>query len=545
MITKGSIILFIAALVLFGWRRILAYLRFFQQEEYNQVRFVRWMTSHRAFDKRGTAIVACALVANLLFCGGWIVPLSALLAATALVVTVYFFESDPRSTGKIKLVMTQRATKIASVSLALYILVTLLPLGLLCFRSCGLHEAMIITCLFALILTQSPPWLLIDANRLLWPFEQSLQRTFIDDAKGKLAQYKPFVIGITGSYGKTGAKAALGELLNQSLGPTFWPKKSINTVLGITRAIREDLRSYHRFAVMEMGAYNIGSIKKLCELTPPQAALVTAVGIMHLERFGSPENVYRAKSELAQAVSQDGILVCNGDNPGARRMAKQYDKQTTLLYGLDSSSGALDCLATDVRFDDRGTSCTIHWKDKQYPARTPLLGRPALSNALGAFTMACALGAEPSYAAACMANLQPVDNRLVLDRKGSVGFLRDAYNSNPTGFEAALEVLGTLPASRRILMTPGMIELGEQQSEQNRRLARIAAGVIDLAIIVGTVNREALLAGLTDGGFPADKIIRVETRDDAFRILASQEHSGDLILIENDLGDIHEGVVRF
>jgi UDP-N-acetylmuramoyl-tripeptide--D-alanyl-D-alanine ligase len=144
-----------------------------------------------------------------------------------------------------------------------------------------------------------------------------------------------------------------------------------------------------------------------------------------------------------------------------------------------------------------------------------------------------------------MANLQPVDNRLVLDRKGSVGFLRDAYNSNPTGFEAALEVLGTLPASRRILMTPGMIELGEQQGEQNRRLARIAAGVVDLAIVVGSINREALLAGLADGGFPTDKIIRVETRDDAFRILASQERAGDLILIENDLGDIHEGVVRF
>jgi UDP-N-acetylmuramoyl-tripeptide--D-alanyl-D-alanine ligase len=296
---------------------------------------------------------------------------------------------------------------------------------------------------------------------------------------------------------------------------------------------------------MEMGAYNIGSIKKLCDFTPPKAALVTAVGIMHLERFGSPENVYVAKSELAQAVPADGILVCNGDNPGARRMAKEYDKETTYLYGLDPSSGPLDCYATDITFDDHGTSFVIHWKGRQYSGRTPLLGRPALSNALGAFTMACALGAEPSFATACMANLQPVDNRLVLDRKGSVGFLRDAYNSNPTGFEAALEVLGTLPATRRILMTPGMIELGDQQYEQNKRLAKIASGVVDLAIVVGTVNREALLAGLHEGGFAADSIVTAESRDEAFGFLASIQSGGDLVLIENDLGDIHEGAVRF
>jgi UDP-N-acetylmuramoyl-tripeptide--D-alanyl-D-alanine ligase len=226
-------------------------------------------------------------------------------------------------------------------------------------------------------------------------------------------------------------------------------------------------------------------------------------------------------------------------------MAKEYDKANTLLYGLDSSSGPLDCLATDISFDERGTSFVIHWRGERYPGRTPLLGRPALSTALGAFTMACALGAQPAYAVACMANLEPVDNRLVLDTKGQVAFLRDAYNSNPTGFEAALEVLGTLPASRRVLMTPGMIELGDQQYDQNRKIARSAAGIVDLAIIVGSINREALLAGFQDQSFPSDQIVTVDTRDEAFLYLSEMQRQGDLVLIENDLGDIHEGVVRF
>jgi UDP-N-acetylmuramoyl-tripeptide--D-alanyl-D-alanine ligase len=159
--------------------------------------------------------------------------------------------------------------------------------------------------------------------------------------------------------------------------------------------------------------------------------------------------------------------------------------------------------------------------------------------------MACALGADPTYAAATLANLEPVDNRLVLDKKPGVSFLRDAYNSNPTGFSAALEVLRDLPAKRRILMTPGMIELGDQQFEQNRVVAREAAAVCDLIIIVGPTNKEALLAGLSDARYPNDKVIAVETRDEAFKVVQSRSSDGDIVLIENDLGDLHEGRVKF
>jgi UDP-N-acetylmuramoyl-tripeptide--D-alanyl-D-alanine ligase len=394
-------------------------------------------------------------------------------------------------------------------------------------------------------MAQLTPVALMLATRILSPVERSLQDYYYNDAKRILADLNPFVIGITGSYGKTGAKAALGDLLTQTLGSTFWPKKSINTVMGITRTIRETMRPHHKYAVIEMGAYNIGSIKRLCDFTPPKAALVTAVGIMHLERFGSPENVYKAKSEIAQALPEDGILVCNGDSPNARRMAQEHKRATTLLYGFDLTKGHLDCFATDITYDESGTSFVIHHKGERYPGRTPLLGRPALSNALGAFTMACALGAEPAFAVACLGNLPPVDNRLVLDKGATVSYLRDAYNSNPTGFEAALDVLKNLPATRRILITPGMIELGDQQYDENKRLARLAASICDLVYVVGTTNREAIVAGLSEADFPRSKTIIADSRDEAFQLLGEQSAAGDLVLIENDLGDLHEGKVRF
>ena len=541
-----SVWILAAGLLAFGWRRALSYLRYYQQEEYSSKRFWGWLKDKRAFDTRGSLVVVAVAVLTWAIPGRFLQLIVSILGAAALLAIVGYYEEDPRKVGKIKLSMTPRASKIAWVAFGAFALLTILPLCFGCCTTChAARPAVTNLSLYAIFLVELPPFLLMLANTILWPAEKALQDRYYNDAKRILYEVDPFVIGITGSYGKTGAKAALGELLNQCLAPTFWPKKSINTVMGITRAIREDLTQQHSYAVMEMGAYNIGSIKRLCDFTPPKAALVTAVGIMHLERFGSPENVFIAKSEIAQALPADGILVCNGDSPNARRMAAQHANKKVLLYGLDTSAGSLDCHATDILFSEKGTSFVIHWKGSTYAGTTPLLGRPALLNILGAFTMACALGADPTYATACLANLEPVDNRLVLDRKQEISYLRDAYNSNPTGFEAALEVLKDLPATRRIVMTPGMVELGDQQFEQNKRLASIAASVADLFIVVGKINREALTAGLNSANFAKEKLVVVDTRDEAFSVISSRGAKGDLVLIENDLGDLLEGRVKF
>jgi UDP-N-acetylmuramoyl-tripeptide--D-alanyl-D-alanine ligase len=517
---KASLFLLCAGTILFAYRRNLSYLRYFQQEEYNNKRFWSWLRTNRAADTRATGLFALVILTTVLSSTGFVVLLASALALAALIITAYYIEGDPRSTGKIKLNMTERATKTSWLSFGILAAISAIPLMWLCCP-CGVTNATILkTALVGIVVAQATPFALMLSTIALSPAEKRLQQRFVGEAKQILNDVHPFTIGITGSYGKTGAKAALGDLLNQTLGSTFWPKKSINTVMGITRTIRETMKPTHKYAVIEMGAYNIGSIKRLCDFTPPRAALVTAVGIMHLERFGSPENVYKAKSEIAQAVPADGILVCNGDSPNARRMATEYAKKTTLLYGFDLAAGQLDAFATDIAFDEKGTTFTIHWKGHRYPGRTPLLGRPALLNALGAFTMACALGAKPAFAVACLGNLTPVDNRLVLDKTPTVSYLRDAYNSNPTGF-------------------------GDQQFEQNKILARVAATSCDLFFLVGHTNREAILAGLQEAQFPTTKTILSDTRDEAFALLADHQKTGDLILIENDLGDLHEGKVRF
>lgn len=543
MLTIICLTVISAALILFFTRRGLRYLRYFQQEEYNSTRFKEWFLEKRTFDKKGTYIALIAAISTR-FATEMETCLVICLFAAATLVFIGFREEDPRIVGKIKLNMTDRATAVYNLALGLDAIAVILTISVA--SAVGAGDRIFWYWLIAVVLIQlSPLWIVI-ANAILWPNELKKQQAFLQEAKDILADYQPYTIGITGSYGKTSTKAILGSIL-EAIEPTFWTPGSINTEMGITRQIRENLKPQQELAIIEMGAYQIGSIAKLCRLTPPNAGLVTAVGVMHLERFGGADNIYVAKCELAQAVPQNGILVCNGDNPGARKMATEYKKDTTLLYGLEPELGHLDCWMSDIKASPEGTTFTLHWQGKEYPGFTKLLGVPMLSNLVGAFTMACALGKDPDYVIAAIYNIEPANNRLNLRKNGDGFILDDSYNSNPIGFVSALEVLDAFDGGRKILMTPGMVELGDVQTEENRQVALKAAGICDLVLVIGDTNKDALKAGLKEGGLTDDRVMEFANRDLALAYLTSPEHRKpqDTILIENDLPDLYEAISSF
>jgi UDP-N-acetylmuramoyl-tripeptide--D-alanyl-D-alanine ligase len=545
MLTIICLTIISAATILFFTRRGLRYLRYFQQEEYNGTRFKDWLVEKRSFDTKGSFVALLAATLSRFATGGeMIICVVICLAAAVVLIFVGFGEEDPRKVGKIKLKMTDRATAIYRLGLGLYSIAIILTIS--GTHVLGAGDNISIYWLVALVLIQSSPVWIVVANSILWPSELKKQQAFLQEAKDILAEYQPYTIGITGSYGKTSTKAILGSIL-EAIEPTFWTPGSINTEMGITRQIRENLKPQQELAIIEMGAYQIGSIAKLCRFTPPNAGLVTAVGVMHLERFGGVENIYKAKCELAQAIPADGLLVCNGDNAGARQMAGEYPKATTLLYGLEPNIGHLDCWMTDLLPSMDGTSFTIHWQGQTYPGFTKLLGVPMLSNLVGAFTMACALGKDPDYVIAAIHNLEPANSRLNLRKNGDGFILDDSYNSNPIGFASALEVLEVLEGGRKILMTPGMVELGELQAAENRQVALKAATICDLVIVVGDTNKDALKAGLAEGGLDPNKLMEFSNRDTALAYLTSPEHrqAKDMILIENDLPDLYEAIAKF
>ena len=544
--TKPSAVIAIAILIFafslaFTSKRLLRYLRFLQQEEYQTGRFFSWIRSHGAIDRKGSGMALFAI----LFAAWSSLGLGSMAAIAAAlgILLIAVLEEDPREAGKIPLRMTERAKRIYVLAVAAAGALLFLLLCYALFR--GSELSLSWYWFFHLLYYQSVPVWLALAVRLLQPGEDRRQAVFLQEATDKIAEMHPYVIGITGSFGKTSTKAILGKILEVTLAPTFCPPKSINTLMGITREIREQLKEGQKYAVIEMGAYARGSIARLCALTPPQAAIVTAVGYMHLERFGSHENILLAKSELAQAVPMSGVLICNADDEGAREIAKRHPKARTFLYSIESQTSETACRISNVETRIEGTSFTIHWNGKEYPAFTPLHGRPSLSNILAAFTMACALGAQPPLVVAAIGSLEPVDNRLQVKRFDGYTQINDAYNSNPLGFAAALDVLAALPGKRKILVTPGMIELGGEQAVENERVAKLAARVCDLVLVVGEINRAALASGLLQGGLKAVSIIYCSGRKEALEQLGRIRGEDDVVLLENDLPDLYEFDLSF
>lgn len=524
----NSLLLFMGSFC-FGTKRILRYLRYYQQEEYHSSRFLQWVWKYSAFDRKATLI---SILAILLMATGFPILMINTLFAISLIL-VACFEENPLKGGKLRLQMTKRAKEITFVTLFIY---------LLCLQLCiwPFQNLPVIQWLLQILCFQCIPLYLVVAKELLQPKEKFHQKQLRNEAIDKWKEVSPFVIGITGSYGKSSTKDILAHLLQVTLGPTFWPKKGINTEMGITREIRTHLKKGIKYAVIEMAAYGPGSIKKLCTLTPPHAAIITGIGSAHLERFGSEETIKKSKAELAQALPSTGILVCNGDNVGARWIAQENPKKLVLLYGFEKEKGPLDCWISEEKTFPNGMTFTLTWKGRNYEAFTPLFGNHSLLNIAAAFTLACTLGADPLYLIAAIRNLEPIDNRLQVKKRGKITFIHDAYNSNPIGFSAALNLLSSLPGKRRIVMTPGMIELGPQQESENCRIGKMTATVCQLALIVGKTNRDALMQGLISGGMAKEHILLCHSRTHAFETIEKQLQDDDIVLIENDLPDIYE-----
>ncbi len=513
-----------AAFTYLTWRRLLAYLRYFQQEGYEHLRFLRWTGVRPLTDPAFWVSIASAF----LFLADTV--LAVVLFTTGTVV-LGLVQPDPRESGKIPLRLTWRARRVLVVALVLA--VSAFVLLVRAFMGLEVRAPLVAASFMCVLL----PLTLIAANLLLAPYERAAQRSYYAEAVAQLARVHPFVIGITGSYGKSSTKSMLAHIL-QFHAPTLAATGSINTVMGVTRHIREELVPGHRFMVVEMGAYAIGSIKRLCALTPPSAAIITAVGDAHLERFKTTEVIYQAKSELAQAVPAGGLLVCNADSPNALRIAQANAHCRVLLYG-EHHTGALDTRVERVRFTKAGTYFVLQTADRAYECFTPVLGRPIILNLAGAFTLAVAAGVDPAIAVASFRTLKPVSNRLELVEDAGVTWLRDAYNSNQFGFRAALEVAADLPASRRIMVTPGVIELGHEQYAVNKALSKDAAAVCDYTLVVSETNRAAYVDGHRDAG-REDRLVVVANRTEAFRWLHEHLHDGDVAILENDLPDLYE-----
>jgi UDP-N-acetylmuramoyl-tripeptide--D-alanyl-D-alanine ligase len=380
-------------------------------------------------------------------------------------------------------------------------------------------------------------------NLINKPVENRISRWFIDDARRMLKEHPGLrIIGITGSYGKTSVKYYLTTLLSESFSVLMTPE-SYNTPMGIVRTIREHLKPTHEIFVCEMGARHLHDIKEITDIVEPDDGIVTSIGYQHLETFHSLENIISTKYELLDAVAdkekKEGkapgkhLKFVNGDNEIIRGNMKYKD---AITYGL---SEGVDYRATDVTVTGAGTSFSVTSPSgEKADFTTRLVGRHNVENIVGAIAAANSLGVPMSKLKMAVRRLQSVPHRLELTRHGNVSILDDAYNSNPNGAKVALETLSLFEGSVKILVTPGMVELGEKEAEYNREFGKQAAAVCDYLILVGQKNSEDIMKGALEGGMSEDAIFLKNTFNEASALMYELDAGREkVILLENDLPD--------
>ena len=535
----------------FAGMRLLTYMHVLQQEDYYNGRLFSWILKHRAFDKRVTiALIGLLFILAGLHIGGIrdLLPgffIDFLIFITFVIGT--YLEKDPRKDSKKKLVATSRAKRIF---LPTFIVAVLLAIP---------HFFISVPILWILNV-QALPFLLIIVNILLQPFEDAVQMKYWKEAHNKVLDYQPKVIGITGSYGKTSIKHILGHIL-KTQAPTLITPGSVNTPMGITRVIREQLEPNHQYLIVEMGAYGPGSIGRLCKLTPPDLGIISSIGHAHYERFKSLDNVAQTKFELAEAVirknpeegrvivhektlrfanvqklkvNNDNNFIVAGESPDVNKLSKD---KSYIAYG--------DLQLHKVVQTEKGLSITFEYQGKVYSPDIPIFGIHHAHNIILVFALAVELGIDTDDIQDALASLPQIQHRLeVKPQADGTILIDDAYNSNPVGFQSALGLLAHLgKQSRKILITPGMVELGNAHNDAHRKIGVSAAEICDICLVIKP-ERIPTFVGSFRSTSMTGTLHEFESFKDAQNWFIANKQEGDVVLIENDLPDMYEKIPK-
>lgn len=516
----------IAVLHLFyEYKRVLMML---QQNSYRNERYMRWLK-------------ASADTTSFIRMFAMIVLFVSLIAVIPAKLSVYFIllisaiGFGRLFTAKYKkpLVFTKRVWRIFLVMMILTIAVLVL-LGWYSWQISVEYMLHVITVALLALYIGSHIVVLI-ANTILAPVEKSINKKYYNDAANILAHMPNLkIIGITGSYGKTSTKHYLHRILSEKYDVLMTPG-SYNTTLGVIRTIRELLKPYNEVFIVEMGAKQIGDIKEICDLVHPTMGIVTAVGEQHLESFKTIENVQKTKFELIDALPQEGLAVINDDFPYI--FNRKVNNVSCCRYAINNTKQA-SYTVKDIIYNETGTIFTIVFNGKEIVLHTKLVGECNISNLVAAVIIALKLEVPEEKIRYAVEKIEQVEHRLNLKRTpGGVTIIDDAFNSNPVGSHMAMDVLAKFEKGQRIVITPGMIELGDKQYEHNESLGRKIAECADVAIIVGNYNKDALISGVMAGGMAQEKVKPVATFKEAQVVLASIVRAGDAVLYENDLPD--------
>lgn len=511
-----------------GFFRLQHRLHMLQQNSYFPSRYFTWFKANLSV-WRLFSVILFATVFGLYYIGAvhFLLP----IAVVELLINAAVWKNRQKTAIK-KLVYTARVRRLLFT--AGLFLAALLALGAWLSGTARLWGSLL------LVLTHFPTLLMLAAFYCNQPAEKTIANFYLKQAKKILAQRPGLkVLGVTGSFGKTTVKTVLAQILKEKFNTVATPG-SFNTPMGLVRTVREHLRPETEVLIAEMGAKNVGDIAELCNICHPQCGIITAVGPQHLETFKTTENIQKTKFELAEScLAAGGKIYVNADSELALSAAQNLPPESVITYGTLPEA---DCKILNPVVQKNGCSFTLDYCGQKINLASRLLGRHNMVNIAGAAAMALDLGVSEKQLRFAVSRLPQAPHRLELKSfyNGSI-LLDDAYNANPVGSLEAVQVLGSFENMKKIIVTPGLVELGDAEYESNVALGKAAAAVCDTLIFVGEKRAVPLKEGALAAGYPAEQIVVTKTLQEALNLLKDIATAETAVLFENDLPDNYAG----
>ncbi len=385
------------------------------------------------------------------------------------------------------------------------------------------YKMITLVLLFALELYFSYIFLII-ITTLLLPVDIFIKELLVFLAKHKIKKLKNLkIIGVAGSYGKTGMKDLITTVLSEKY-QVVRTQESINTPVGISRTILKEVDDKTEILIVEMGEYYKGDIKNICSIVHPQIGVITGINEAHFERLKSIENSVRTIFEIAENMVSDGILLLNNLDKNIKNNYKKFvDNQEVYFY---SAKGKIE-------FNEDAPGY-IYQK-----IFFPLLGKYNLDKIDGVIYLAKKLGLTDREIETGLKKIKTPAHRLqpVLNPEKNILVIDDSYNGNPDGVEEAIKTLSLFKKRRKVFITPGLVEIGDKNREVHQRIGQRLNDVVDLVILIKNSVTPYIEEGLTKNGFNKECILWFDSMTEAQNNLGKYLKTGDVVLFQNDWPD--------
>lgn len=339
----------------------------------------------------------------------------------------------------------------------------------------------------------------------------------------------PFV-SVTGSSGKTTTKDMLYYAISKSK-KTLRNLGNLNTEIGLPMTMY-NLDSTYKCAILEMGMYTLGEIDYLAEIVRPNIAVITNVGVAHMQSVGSRENILKAKMEIANYMTKDDVLIINGDNDMLKTVDKLQYEFKILTFGMEEHN---DFRMISYKANENSMNIKADFMGEEIEYILPTLGAHNIYNSLSALAVCKVMGLDMKNSAEGIAQYLPSKYRMELKTLENKSIIQDFYNANPDSMKASINTFKDVEAKRKIGILADMLELGEISEASHMEIGNISADIFDVVICIG---KEAKFIGMgaEASGLSKNNIHYFENNQEAIANINNILEAGDKILMKGSRG---------